>query len=783
VRRLSSTAAPPTHLDDIDPDDDDGDGDGDGERSRRDARTMSSPPMYQRQVVHLDFFGEPVTFATAAADPGSNKSSTATTATNKAMTSRAMAAYDGHLLTVVTRGLSAIGGGEEEGLEVQAAHASALSWSEALRFAAAWNATAVEEEDDGDDEEERSTDRAVQSCPMLAVVTVAPLLAQAGVAYASHLDQLLQHTRPAAPGLPSLSFVRIARSAVERLHHRHDHPSDRSSGLSDREGLHLRALECLLDQNPKGALRLLLKLLRKCPGDVLALSLAVDVSHRLGDAGAALRAAGGVAAYWEERRGGFIAPSLPGHAISTSYQAVGFAASSGGSAVSLAELLADRVLSSRRHWRITGGVATWAHALVCDATGRVAEGISAAANSDGIRNYEGCGFLFFNAHLAGYGARFALDREERGRGKSKALRLYDEQFRQVLELSGYASGRPWQRPNQPAPISWAQSTVQLESGGAGAASESDRGSFFSRLFGRDDDTKNQSGPGQTENPDDSPQYEIISQGNHSPSSRLERWDPLAEDVLTWLPPTPNLLADATLLLLRFTLNGTIARSDLRWEEVRKGWEATLSMQDKHGGRLTDLSPLASVVASIVVPPSETGADQMGSGRLALGLHMLGEQLQLGTKPAAGGDEVEDLEKAPTLFERVIIADREPEFWLPASREGGDDNGTSEKWKTIVEHLATAIDAEEEGDSLSAWTFDSRPILEHAIVYACCKSGDLECLCLARSICGQGVTLRPNSPEEWWRYSIVLGLLGDDVASEDALLSSMRVGGGQGARKV
>jgi hypothetical protein len=742
--------------------------------------------LYDQQVVHLDFFGEPVTFATgaAAAPAGSNESPRSTT-TNKAMTSRAMAAYDGHLLTVVTRGLSAIGGGEEEGLEVQAAHASALSWSEALRFAAAWNSSPVEKEDDND--EEKALDRAVQSCPMLAVVTVAPLLAQAGVAYASHLDQLLQHTRPAAPGLPTLSFVRIARSAVERLHHHHhrdhrDHPSDHNrSGLSDREVLHVQALECLLDQNPKGALRRLLKLLRKCPGDVLALSLAVDVSHRLGDAGAALRAAGGVAAYWEERKGGFIAPSLPGHAISTSYQAVGFAASSGGSAVSLAELLADRVLSSRRHCGITGGVATWAHALVCDATGRVAEGISAAANSDGIRNYEGCGFLFFNATLAGYGARFALDREERGRGKSKALRLYDEQFRQVLELSGYASGRPWQRPNQPAPISWAQSTVQLESGGAGA-SESDRGSFFSRFFARGDDTKKQSGPGQTESPDDSQQYEIISQGNHSPSSRLERWDPLAEDVLTWLPPTPNLLADATLLLLRFTLNGTIARSDLRWEEVRKGWDATLSVQDKHGGRLTELSPLASVVASIVVPPSETGADQMGSGRLALGLHMLGEQLQLGTKPA-GGDEVEDLEKAPTLFERVVIADREPEFWLPASREGGDDNGTSEKWKTIVEHLATAIDGEEEGDSLRAWTFDSRPILEHAIVYACCKSGDLECLCLARSICGQGVTLRPNSPEEWWRYSIVLGLLGDDVASEDALLSSMRVGGGQGARKV
>ena len=57
----------------------------------------------------------------------------------------------------------------------------------------------------------------------------------------------------------------------------------------------------------------------------------------------------------------------------------------------------------------------------------------------------------------------------------------------------------------------------------------------------------------------------------------------------------------------------------------------------------------------------------------------------------------------------------------------------------------------------------------------------ESVSLARSVCSQGVTLRPNSPEEWWRYSIVLGLLGDDVASEDALAASLSFGGGQGVR--
>jgi hypothetical protein len=45
-----------------------------------------------------------------------------------------------------------------------------------------------------------------------------------------------------------------------------------------------------------------------------------------------------------------------------------------------------------------------------------------------------------------------------------------------------------------------------------------------------------------------------------------------------------------------------------------------------------------------------------------------------------------------------------------------------------------------------------------------------------------VTLRPNSPEEWWRYSIVLGLLGDEVGSGTALEASINFGGGQ-ERKV
>ena len=63
---------------------------------------------------------------------------------------------------------------------------------------------------------------------------------------------------------------------------------------------------------------------------------------------------------------------------------------------------------------VCGALATWAQVHVFDARGRIAEGISACANFDGIANYEGAGFLFFDCRLGGYGARFSLDREERG---------------------------------------------------------------------------------------------------------------------------------------------------------------------------------------------------------------------------------------------------------------------------------------------------------------------------------------------------------------------------------
>jgi hypothetical protein len=459
-----------------------------------------------------------------------------------------------------------------------------------------------------------------------------------------------------------------------------------------------------------------------------------------------------------------VRPAIPGHAMATSLLALGFAV---GGRHEEAEQMAARAMNQGRS--VCGGLATWAQAHVFDSRGGVAEGISALANFDGIANYEGAGLLFFDCRLSGYGARFCLDREERGRGKSAALRLYGANFDRVLDYSGFARAQPWLQPQHKAPLPWVdRTTTGIESGDVDNSSDS----MFNRLMGR----------GSAKAKEKEEDYEVVAKENTPPSMKRERWDPACEDVLTWIPPTPQLLSDATLLLLRFTFNGTISTKNGRWDSIRNSWESMFEIERKHGENYPlKFCPLASVISSLLFPPSETGGNRIGSGRLARGLYEMGELLQLGRN-------VTEEAKESTAI-RELIAEREPSFWLPVK------DAQRQQWKEIVGHLASAVDGFDypEEDSVEkdglvdtslrfqSWTFDARPILEHAIVYASCKAGDIESLSLARSICSQGVTLRPNSPEEWWRYSIVLGLLGDEVGSETALEASINFGGGQGAR--
>jgi hypothetical protein len=268
---------------------------------------------------------------------------------------------------------------------------------------------------------------------------------------------------------------------------------------------------------------------------------------------------------------------------------------------------------------------------------------------------------------------------------------------------------------------------------------------------------------------------------------VDGWEPSLEDVLSWIPPTPQLLTEATLLLFRFTMNGTISARNVRWNSVRNAWEVAFDIQRKQTGSTAGLSkffPLASIASSLLIPPSETGGDSIAGGGLARGLYNMGTLLNLGQVST---------EAESTRAVREVVAKNDPSFWLPVNQ---DDEEIVKQWKQIVRDLTSALDGyeyaqldDDDDDNFSveyslryeAWDFDARPVLEHAIVYSACKAGDVESLSIARSICSKGVTLRANSPEEWWRYSIVLGLLGDVVASEDALNNSINVGAGQGAR--
>jgi hypothetical protein len=86
-----------------------------------------------------------------------------------------VSAYDHFLLAVLTKGKSTFGGGNEEGLQIKAAHAAAMAWSELLEIAGRHH------------------------IPMAAVVAIGPVLVQADVTYLRCVDKLLQSYSRKAP--------------------------------------------------------------------------------------------------------------------------------------------------------------------------------------------------------------------------------------------------------------------------------------------------------------------------------------------------------------------------------------------------------------------------------------------------------------------------------------------------------------------------------------------------------------------------------------------------------
>jgi len=112
------------------------------------------------------------------------------------------------------------------------------------------------------------------------ILKLQQVLAQAGFAYVKHLDTLLSKAKAGVPGLKTVQMISICEAALQ---------NQEEERLNPRERLHLQALAHMLSDEHPTALVTLLKLLRMCPGDMLALSLAMDLAQTVGDKGGALR--------------------------------------------------------------------------------------------------------------------------------------------------------------------------------------------------------------------------------------------------------------------------------------------------------------------------------------------------------------------------------------------------------------------------------------------------------------------------------------------------------------
>jgi hypothetical protein len=244
--------------------------------SRNDSLDDALAALPNDAQLQFDFFGEPVTFTGVSPNDS---------------TMNAMAALDGFILAIATKGKTCTGGGGEQGLEMKSAHASAIAWAELLRHAKVWNSAGNDQEGEGNSTDDNPPKTATSSAasaskspqkfaPMLVVAAVAPVLAQAGTGYIQFLDKLLMHGDSLVPGMGPLQMMPLMQSVVARKD---------DSVLNDRERLHLEALHLMIKYDFETALVTYMRILQSCPGDVLALSLTIDLACILGDKTMALR--------------------------------------------------------------------------------------------------------------------------------------------------------------------------------------------------------------------------------------------------------------------------------------------------------------------------------------------------------------------------------------------------------------------------------------------------------------------------------------------------------------
>ncbi|KAL3789919.1 hypothetical protein HJC23_010604 [Cyclotella cryptica] len=688
--------------------------------------------------------------------------------TSHANLSDAISSFDNMSLCIISKGSANIHNGNDgEGPQLRAMHASAMAWADLLTHSYEWNCGGEWSNPLG----------GVTAAPMLAVVAVAPVVAQGGIHYLHRIDALLassssssslaENRRNATSLLDMARYATSFRdvfvsSRVDSVCSVND--TDRSTLgttvpiLSPRERWHLHALHQLLQNNHRAAMGAYLRLLELFPGDLLALSLAMDVAYTLGDADLALRAATHVSTYWTERDGGRLNHSHPGQTMATSLLAVGLASSS-SSRASTAERLAETALS--RDSDSSGGTAVWALSHSLAGEGRSQEMLSRLSTSDGVQLYEAAGYLAFNKRMSGYGAIAILDTQRSGADRS-AIRMYDGSFGHVLQYSGN-NVEGIERGGEKLCLGELKVPRSIKDDVRGTV-----GSMFSNWFGRGGGTN----PGSRSNDDE-------TNATHDESAtrgkiHVQKRSP--EAVLTWLPPSPILLTQATALLLRMTLCDAIPSSDHRWADLRAAWEVTLENgNDLLNGEQTSVEfmPLALLAASLMIEPTKLHVKPI-SPQLEMamgGLHQLGNIMKLG------------------------------QLKVQMKSSSYDDIAQSEKWRAVLTSLSRARDTSRwempsgissatylppsSSDHLDptfgvGWEFDTRQFLEYSLCHAAMEVGDYESLCLAKTLCSEGTTLRSNCPEVWWRYAMIMEKLGDDVAAENARAASVSLGGSEGS---
>jgi len=674
----------------------------------------------------------------------------------------ALSSFDGMTMCIISRGSATVEEGNDgDGPDAKAMHSSALAWGELLRYSWEWNGQNINIDDPHSRNGDCGAPGGFTAAPMLAVAAVAPVVAQNGRHYLRRIDKWLARTVNEATGNSPPNLWTMACHAVslrdcfvspDTTNAQNMTTSEILSTssvplLTARERWHLHALYQLLHNNHREAMGAYLRLLELYPGDLLGLSLAMDVAFTLGDARSALRAATNVSTYWSERDGGHLHlnPSHSGQILATALIAVGLASASSARA-SAAERLAES--ATTRDSQGAGGVAVWALSHCLGAEGRSSEMVSKLAGFDGTQIYESCGYLNFHNRMMGYGGIASLDQRRSGAGRA-AMRLYDGAFSRVLEYSGN-NIEGLERGGEDIVLLEKLVPRNIKRDAATAI-----GSVFSAWFGSGSKTKMEK----------SSRVESVGIKQRQLARRT------VEDVLCWLPPSPLLLTHATALLFRLTLSDGIAPSDQRWSDLLAAWNVMLLTDtdevkptpDKRS--VIDFMPLGLIASSILIDPSRLNLESHPAPlRNAMqGLNAMGKLMNLGHAYGTGNES------------------RHSGEWRDVMRHLVNARESCQRWEMPTGMFSTTYAIPEHVPiEPMGWDMDTRQFLEYALFHAAMQVRDHESLCLARAICSEGTTLRPNCPEIWWRYATVLDMLGDEVAAENARSASVSLGSGEGA---